>query len=92
MGTFDLLNLLTQVVRILYVVSEVGDIHPVLIDDGPNEFFLPGIFPKEHCIGPFVFSAIFCDFLADLIQVVDDLHRVLLDVDVVADLIVSNSF
>ena len=91
MRTLDLLNLLGLGVRILYLLSELGDIRPIRVNNRPYELFLSWILPKQRGVGPFVFSPIFCHFNATFIQIVDNLWRILLDVTVVTNLIITNN-
>jgi len=39
MRTLDLLNLLGLGVRILYLLSELGDIRPIRVNNRPDELF-----------------------------------------------------
>lgn len=55
------------------MLSQLGDVHPVVINNVFDELFLAFVFPEERRVGPLVLGAILGDFVADFIEVVDDL-------------------
>lgn len=88
MWRFDFLNLLRLSIRIFDLFSQLTDISPIFVDGFGDKLFLLLIFPEKWWVGPLVFWGVFCDLVAPLMQVVDDLWGVLLNVCIVADLVV----
>ena len=85
MRALNLLNLFAQGIGVLNLISQPRNIHPMMLDDAFDELFLARILPEKHGVGPFILGAVFGDLIANFVQVVDDLHRVFLDVGIIAD-------
>lgn len=63
----------------------------MMFDDALDEFLLSGVLPEKLRVCPFVLRVIFGQIIADFVQVVDDLHRVLLNVRIITDFVIRNS-
>ena len=57
----------------------------MMLDDTVDELFLARILPEQHGVGLFILGAVFGDFIANFFQVVDNIHRVFLDIGIIAD-------
>lgn len=52
--------------------SQLGDVHPVIVDDVFDKLFLAFVLPEEGSVGPFILSAVLCDLIANFIEIDDD--------------------
>ena len=84
--TFDLLNLLALSIGILDLLFELGNIHPIVVYHILDESLFPFVQPEERRVGPSIFCAVLGHFAAHLVQIINDLRRILLDVSVITDL------
>jgi hypothetical protein len=73
------------------LLSKLRNVHPVVVHHILDELLLPFVLPEQRRVGPLILRTVFSDFIAHLVEVVDNLGRILLDIDVIADLIVKNS-
>jgi hypothetical protein len=71
--------------------SKLRNIHPVIVNYVFNELLFSFIFPEKRRVSPLVLSAVFGDFVTDLIKIVDDLRGILLNVKIITNFVIKDS-
>lgn len=80
------MDLFTLSVRVLNLFFELRNIHPIVVNYILDKLFFPLVLPEQGRVRPLVFGTVLGDLVADLIQIIYNLGRVLLDIRVVANL------